>query len=421
MTQQANPPMLMHGYRALDLTDEKGLLCGQILGGMGVDVIKIEKPGGDPARNTPPFYKDIPHPEKSLYWMCCNRNKRGITLDIETADGREIFKGLVKTADFIFESFDPGYMADLDLSYQVLEDVNPSIIMTSITPFGQTGPYSGFKYADLPLTAMGSVMPICGEEDRAPVRTPFQTGFYGGVHGAMGSMVAHHHRVLSGKGQHVDVSMQQAGILTLMIGVEIWDLYGFQFPRTGEFYQYPREIGILLVRAIFPCKDGWVHIQFSGGPAGIIRSSNALLKMTVEAGMAGEYAGYDFNDYDGQSVTQEERTALEDALIRFLKTKSKMELMELALEKELIMGPLFNVQEIWDSPHYRARDYWEEIEHPELGDTITYPGAPVKISDAPWRTLCRAPLIGEHNREVYIDELGLSGEQLIRLKSSGVI
>jgi crotonobetainyl-CoA:carnitine CoA-transferase CaiB-like acyl-CoA transferase len=413
--------MLMGGYRALDLTDEKGLLCGQILGGLGVDVIKVEKPGGDKARNIPPFYKDTPHPEKSLYWFCCNRNKRGITLDIEAADGREILKKLVKSADFVFESFEPGYMEDLGLGYNVLEEINPRIIMTSITPFGQTGPYSKFKYADLPLTAMGSVMPICGEGDRAPVRTPFQTGFYGGLHGAMGSMVAHHFRELSGEGQHVDVSIQQAGILTLMIGVEIWDLYRFQFPRVGEFYQYPREIGILLVRAIFPCKDGWVHIQFSGGPEGIIRSSNELLKMTAEAGMAGGYANYDFHNYDGQSISQEERTALEDALIRFLKTKTKKELMDLALERELILGPLFNLEEICKSPHYAARDYWEHVDHPELEDTIAYPGAAVKISDAPWRTVRRAPLIGEHNHEVYVDEFGFSGDHLTLLKSRGVI
>jgi crotonobetainyl-CoA:carnitine CoA-transferase CaiB-like acyl-CoA transferase len=111
--------MLMSGYRALDLTDEKGFLCGQILGGFGVDVIKVEKPGGDQARNIPPFYKDTPHPEKSLYWMCCNRNKRGITLNIESSDGRRIFKDLIKKADFIFESFDPGYMDDIGLGYNL--------------------------------------------------------------------------------------------------------------------------------------------------------------------------------------------------------------------------------------------------------------------------------------------------------------
>jgi len=411
----------MSGYRALDLADEKGLLCGQILGGMGVDVIKIERPGGDEARNIPPFFADTPHPEKSLHWMCCNRNKRGITLNIETADGRDILRQLVKDADFLFESFDPGYMDSLGLGYEALEEINPRIVMTSVTPFGQTGPYSRFRYADLTLSAMGSVMPVCGDGDRAPVRIPYQAAFYGGLHAAMGSMVAHHHRELSGEGQHVDVSMQQAGILTLMIGVELWDLYGTVSPRMGQHFEYPRPTGNYLIRTIYPCKDGWVHIQYSGGPSGIIKSSNALLRMAAEAGLAGEYADYDFSDYDGQSITEEERVALEDAVIGFLKTKTKRELMDLALEKELIVGPLFNIEEIWESPHYSAREYWEEVYHPELGASITYPGAAVNIGNAPWRTVRRAPLIGEHNRDIYVDELGLSSDQLALMKSRGII
>ena len=421
MGQQDETPLLMSGYRALDLTDEKGLLCGQILGGLGVDVIKIEKPGGDRSRNIPPFYNDIVHPEKSLYWMHSNRNKRGITLNIETDDGREIFQQLVKTADFVFESFDPGYMDGLGLGYQALEEINPRLIMTSITPFGQTGPYSKFKYADLPLFAMGGVMQGCGEPDRAPVRTPNQTGFYGGVHGAMSSMVAHYYREQYDEGQHVDVSIQQAGILTMMTGVETWDLSGIKPQRRGQVYTASRVDDEITVRTLYPCKDGWIFIHFSGGPEGIVRSSNEMLRLADEAGLAGDYADYDFHDHDGQTVSQEERTALEDVMVRFLATKTKKELMELAVERELIQGPLFNIEEIWESPHYQARGYWEEIYHPELEDTITYPGAPVKISDAPWRTTRRAPLIGEHNEEIFIGELGFTNERFSFLKDQGII
>jgi len=116
---------LLSCYRALDLTDEKGFLCGRILGDFGVDVVKIEPPGGDPSRNIGPFYHDIPDPEKSLYWFAYNANKRGITLNIETADGRDIFKRLVKTADFVIESFPPGYMDSIGLGYETLSHINP--------------------------------------------------------------------------------------------------------------------------------------------------------------------------------------------------------------------------------------------------------------------------------------------------------
>jgi crotonobetainyl-CoA:carnitine CoA-transferase CaiB-like acyl-CoA transferase len=136
MAKKKKANTLLAPYRALDLTDEKGLLCGKTLADMGADVIKVERPGGDPARRIGPFYHDEPDPEKSLYWFACNTNKRGITLNIETTDGQEIFKRLVKTADFVIESFDPGYMSSLGLGYPDLEKINPKIIMVSITPFG---------------------------------------------------------------------------------------------------------------------------------------------------------------------------------------------------------------------------------------------------------------------------------------------
>src|SRR4030042_5378186 len=166
-------------YRVLDLTDEKGLLCGKLLADLGADVMKIERPGGDPARNIGPFYHDIPHPEKSLYWFFYNANKRGITLNIETNDGKEILKRLVKSADFILESFKPGYMDSLGLGYSALSEINPRIIMTSITPFGPDGPYGKFKSADIVNQALSGWMNRCGDDDRAPVQMgiPFQPWF----------------------------------------------------------------------------------------------------------------------------------------------------------------------------------------------------------------------------------------------------
>jgi len=170
-------------YRVLDLTDEKGLLCGMLLAGLGADVIKVERPGGDLARNIGPFYDDIPHPEKSLLWFAYNLNKKGITLNIETVDGREIFKRLVKTSDFVIESFPPGYMARLGLDYSALSQINPRIIMTSITPFGQTGPYRDYKGSDLICMASGGLMYVSGDPDRPPVRITIPQAYcHAGAH-----------------------------------------------------------------------------------------------------------------------------------------------------------------------------------------------------------------------------------------------
>ena len=239
----------------MDLADEKGLLCGKVLGDMGADVIRIEPPGGDPARNIGPFYKDIPHPEKSLFWFFTNLNKRGITLDIGTADGKEIFRRLVKTADFVVESFKPGYMESLGLGYSELEKLNPRIIMTSITPFGQTGPYAYYKATDLVGVSMGGMVRLYGESDRPPNRISApQFYFLGGLHGAQGSLVAHYHRELTGEGQHVDVSCQQAVVLALMNAAEIWDIYKINYRAAGPkaFSPRPTPPGPLFVRLIWP-------------------------------------------------------------------------------------------------------------------------------------------------------------------------
>ena len=148
---------------ALDLTDEKGFLCGKILADLGADVIKIERPGGDPSRRIGPFWGDIADPEKSLYWFAYNSNKRGITLNIETADGKEIFKKLVKTSDFVIESFPPGYMETLGLGYSTLSNIKDGIILTSITPFGQTGPYRDYQASDIVVMGMAGMLYLTGD------------------------------------------------------------------------------------------------------------------------------------------------------------------------------------------------------------------------------------------------------------------
>src|SRR3972149_1678553 len=173
-------------YRVLDLAGETGLMCGKILGDGGADVIKIEPPGGDPARNIGPFYKDVPHAERSLYWWALNTSKRGVTLNLETADGQEIFNRLVPTADIIVETFDPGYLDSLELGYEELSAINPKVILVSITPFGQTGPYRDWKTADIVGQALGGYMYLNGDRERAPTKVgPPQAYFQAGAQGAV--------------------------------------------------------------------------------------------------------------------------------------------------------------------------------------------------------------------------------------------
>jgi crotonobetainyl-CoA:carnitine CoA-transferase CaiB-like acyl-CoA transferase len=415
---------LLAGYRVLDLSDEKGLLCGKLLGELGADVIKIEPPGGDPARNIGPFYKDNPHPEKSLFWFFTNLYKRGITLNLETSDGREILKRLVETADFVVESFEPGYMEGLGLGYSALEQINPRIIMTSITPFGQTGPYAHYKTTDIVGVSMGGLVYISGELDRPPNRiSSDQFYFVGGLHGAAGSMVAHYHRELTGEGQHVDVSCQQAMVLSLMIVAEIYDMFKFSYRGMGPTYAGARPgAPPLFSRVVYPCKDGHVFCLITGAAqAGMIASSKALAEMANRDGMAQELKDYPWQTIDAATISQEELDRIIEPIRTFLETKTKAELFDEALERGILLAPITTMKDVVESPQLAAREFWQEVEHPELGETITYPGYPIKISESFDRIQRRAPLIGEHNQDIYEGELGYSRGQMVLLKTHGVI
>ncbi len=417
---------LLGPYRILDLTDEKGFICGETLGNLGADVIKIEKPGGDPARSIGPFYRDIPHPEKSLYWFATNLNKRGITLDIETEDGKAIFKRLVRSAHVVLESYPPGLMEGLGLSYGALCEVNPGIIVTSITPFGQTGPYSRFKGADIVLWAMSGELYASGDPDRPPtqVSAPHQAYFNGSLQAVQATLAALYHCEITGEGQHVDITIQQAVTHVAMKGIEDWYTGRVNVMRRGPFFSRPRPapLGPLNLRVIWPCKDGHVCFRMAGGVD--VASRTSLQNMTavlVREGVAGFLEDYDWRQYDWQTIPQEEQERLEEPFLNYFVTKTKAELYDEAVKGGIILAPVGTVSDLLENPQLAAREYWEQVEHPELNDRITYPGAFARVNEAPIRIWRRAPLIGEHNEEIYGKELGISRAQLVLLKQASVI
>ncbi|MEE9515603.1 MAG: CoA transferase [Candidatus Adiutricales bacterium] len=429
MKLQQDNQGLLDGYRVLDLTEHGCLLGGKILGDMGADVIKIEPPGGSPTRNMGPFYKDIPHREKSLFWFALNTSKRGITLDIEQADGKALFKKLVETADIVLESFPPPYMKSQSLSYAHLCRVKPDIIMTSITPFGQTGPYTNYKAADLTIWAMGGMLGLCGDNDRPPVQHSHpQSSYHGGAQGAVGAMVALYHREASGEGQHVDVSMQQAVVLTLMNAVEIGDLLKLSPPRpspdgiTLGQRQPPHEP--LPGRGRWKVKDGfiaWTHLLAGGSQQGMVRSTTELVKWMEEDGLAGDLTGYDWSGFDTATIPTEIIEHQAELFKKFFLTKTKREILDRAASRGILLGAYRTTKDIAECPHLAVREFFTQVDHPELEDAITYPGAWAKIDQAPWRISRRAPLIGEHNRDIFGTELGISEEQLGILKEQGII
>lgn len=420
MNKQNAGETLLAGFRALDLTDEKGFLCGKILGDLGVDVLKLEKPGGDPSRNLGPFYGNYPDPEKSLSWFAFNANKRGITLNIETREGQDIFKKLVPKADFVIESFPPGYMDGLGLGYPALSKLNPRLVMTSITPFGQSGPYRDYQASDIVAMAMGGIMHLCGDPDRPPVRISFpQSYLLAGAQAAGGTMIAHYHREVTGEGQQVDVSIVESVILLLFQARPYWDLNRVVIQRAG-----PSRGGVsqkTTVRLIWPCKDGEVFNYFWGGKFGAT-SNRGLVELMEQDGLdVASLKKKDWEAWDRAQASQEELDEIAQPAAELFRAHTKAELYEEALKRKIWLYPVYTTKEIVSDPQLSARGFWQEVEHPELGTSITYPGAYIKLSHTPLRTPHRAPLIGEHNQEVYQQELGLSKKEILWLKQGGII
>jgi len=405
-------------YRALDLCNETGNLCGKIFADFGADVIKIEKPGGDPARNIGPFYHDIPHPEKSLFWFAYNTSKRGITLDVKTKQGQEIFKKLVKSADFLFESFPPGYMSELGLGYEELNKIKPEIIMTSITPFGQTGPYKDFKSSDLVSLAMGGSMALAGYPDRSPLRFSVEQSYpQAGAQAAAASMIALHYSQITGEGQHIDVSIQECVTLTLAVmGAQWWDLVKLVPHREGIKVQRDQ----LKPWLVYACKDGYISWRVYTAALG--RGTNAIVDIMKEWGeMEPEVEGIDFTQIDMNYVTQNQLELWEKGFAKFFSKHTKAELHREAVERDIMIFPMNTIQELLSCEQLNARQYMVNIDHPELNASITYPGAPFKSMQTPWRISRRAPLIGEHNEEIYEKLLGISKKELCLLKEQGII
>jgi crotonobetainyl-CoA:carnitine CoA-transferase CaiB-like acyl-CoA transferase len=406
-------------YRALDLTDEKGMLCGWMLASLGAEVIKVEPPGGDPARNIPPFYKDIPHPEKSLYYFAHNANKKSITLDIGTTDGQKIFKKLAKNTDFVIESFNPGHMDELGLGYSELSRINPRIIMTSITPFGQNGPYRDYKSSDLMCSAMSGFMYLNGEPDRAPLTISVPQAYsLAGAEGAAATMTAHYYRERSGEGQHVDVPIRDAMVKTTIKAIQVWDTDHTIQKRSGQYWTL---LGTP-IKSLWRCKDGFVTFtmhgtSFSG------KSSRHLVEWMDSEGMApGILKEIDWDDRDLELAGSQELYDQEEVTLdKFFMTHTKKELKEGALARDILLAPVLTIEDILNSSQLASRGYWDKVQHDELGATITYPGAFIKASETPCVKTIRAPLIGEQNDEVYLGELGISREELVILKGAKVI
>ncbi len=240
-------PGALQGLRVLDLSDDKGQYCGKLMADMGADVIKIEPPSGDETHRMGPFYHDEEELEKSLYWFMLNTSKRGITLDMTTTQGADLFRRLVAEADFVVESFAPGTLERYGLGYASLAQIRPGLIMASISNYGQSGPYRDYVATDLDLLGMSGALFLCGDPDRPPTRVNApQTPIYGGIQAYVGSLMAHYHRLETGEGQQVDVSLHECATL-LHYSQIVWNAYASSCRAWGTACKWP--LGLLCATA----------------------------------------------------------------------------------------------------------------------------------------------------------------------------
>jgi crotonobetainyl-CoA:carnitine CoA-transferase CaiB-like acyl-CoA transferase len=406
---------MLSPYRVLDLTTHRGLLCGQILGDLGADVIHVEPPGGSPARRLGPFAGDVPHPDRSLFWWAQTRNQRSITLDLDAAEGRDILRRLTGGAHFVIESDEPGAMAARGLGPDALLARNPSLVHVSITPFGQDGPKARWASSDLVLLAAGGPLFLTGDDDRPPVRLPIpQAWFHAAAEAAMGAMIAHHERQRSGRGQHVDVSAQQAVALATQSYILCAAVRAPQVRRMAGGIRH----GTLNARFVYPARDGFVAIAFLFGSA-IGPFARRIMEYVHDEGFCDAATrDKDWIAYGDLLLRGEEPLAeferVKACIEACTRTRTKAELLAAALARGLLIAPVSTLDEVRASPQLAAREYWQPLQHPELGRAVSYPGPFARFGASPVRYRRRPPTVGEHNAEVYAGELGLDAGELAR-------
>ena len=413
---------MLNPYRVLDLTTERGLLCGQILADLGADVIKVEPPGGSSARKLGPFYQDQEDAENSLYWWAYNRNKRGVTLDITRSEGQDLLRRLARDAKFLIESDNPGTLAQYGLSYDELAADNPGLIYVSITPFGQDGPKASYADSDLVILASSGPLVITGDEDRPPVRLSVPQGYlHASAAAAPAALIALHESHRSNRGQHIDISAQQAAAQATQSTILAAPLNDAETRRMAG----GAKMGPLEIRLLWPAKDGHVSIAYLFGSA-FAHFTKRLMDWIYEEGFCDkEVQQMDWVDmggglFGGDPKTLEDYERLKLIVEDFTKTKTKEELFQNALDRGLLVAPVTTIDEVVESEQLESRQYWTAVDHEEIGKAFAYPGPFAKFSEQPIDYKRRPPKIGEHNAEVY-GELGLDAQALEELQNKGII
>lgn len=415
--------------KVLELADEKGEFCGKLLAGAGADVLKIEPPGGNSTRSIGPFYHDEPHPNRSLYFWHYNFGKRGITLKINHPAGKEILKRLLVQADVLLDALPLNTLENLGLSFDTLQQINPRLIYVVLTAFGRSGPWRDYQSSDLIHLALGGQMMCCGynpeedgpfdgAQDRVYDTPPIAPQMWHAYHIAsnhafiatLGALIG---RENTGKGEFIDVPIHQAVSCCTELDVPFW-IYNRTpcYRQTGRHAQ--PAIGPEVQYATQ--EDRYSIVLPNPFPGGY----ETLVDFLASKGKAGDLTSEKYRDPNNRKGP-EFGSHLAEVLAQCVADYGLEEIWREAQARGIPWCAIRRPEENLTDEQWRVRKTFTTVEHPELGEKFTYVGAPMLPEECSWREGPRAPLVGEHNEEVYCGQLGLSQEEMARLREQGVI
>ncbi len=397
----------LEGIRVIECGgDVAAAYAGKLMADLGAEVTKVEEPGGDPARRLGPFPGGQPHPEKSGLYLYLNCNKQGITLNLRDPRGRPLLLQLAAEADVLVHDYPPKEAAALGLEYERLQEANSRLVMTSISPFGRTGPYRDYKAYDITTASAGGWTWINGwpgHPEMPPLKTyGEQTRYQAGVNAAVATLGALVWRLRSGRGQHIDVSAQECIASIIELTYVFWPYMQIPSVRWGQRPIHPIDF--------FQCKDGgWVFV---------LCVEEHQWQRFVELMGTPEWATWEV--FADRFVRASNYDALRPFLEEWISEWNADDLYRAAQEKRIPFAPASTIADLLDSPHLKARGFFLEVAHPEAG-TLTHAGAPYKLSGTPWQIRSPAPTLGQHNQAVLGGGLGLSSDELASLRQAGVV
>lgn len=412
---QQRAPGALSGLKVLDASGWGGQYCGKMFSDLGAEVVLVEPTGGSAVRRDGPFLDNKPHIERSLPFAYFNAGKRSIALDLDRPEGQDIFRGLAAGSDLLIESEKPGVMAARGLDFASLSAIAPQLVMTSITPFGQTGPFAQYEAEDIVALALGGLLYLGGYPETEPIAVYGNQAYLAAAQfAAVASMIALHGGGGTNQvaGRHIDLSVQECVVLAMENAVQFFDLEGTVRKRNAG---HQRQAGM----GVFPCADGQVY--FMAGGIASNRFWDGSVQWLIDEGVAGaeKLKGAEWKQV-AYLVTDEAKALFAEIFTPFCRSRTKAQLYAEGQARRLPICPINTPRDLLDNRQLAYRDYFTSLEHPWSGRSVTVPGSPYQFSETPWRLQGPAPRLGEHTSEI-LSELQIDPEQQAVLLKAGVI